>query len=150
MQKRLRALMLKGYAREYRRHCPSSHQNARHRLFHVKCCVNGRVRKCRELRSQARIAHRDEACSRAAGSGLDISEERASAFRGHSHSKSPGPDNYILTLSLDLSNVRLDMKSNSHHYAIKHTQRVHALRHEAISGSTSPSGAKISGPNAPT
>lgn len=137
MQKKLRALLPKDYASDYRRYRPSSHQNARRRLFHVKCCTNDRVKKYRELRSQVRVASKDEACSKVADSGSDPPERRASAFRNNSCSSLPNPSDYISMAWLDLPNIQLGMENPPDYYAVEYTQRIHKLRREATLGTTS-------------
>jgi hypothetical protein len=137
MQKKLRALLPKDYAKDYRRYRPSSHQNARHRFFHVKYCTNDRVRKRRGLRSQAKLPHRDEASYRAVGSNGDVSARLTSAFRNYSRCSSPSSDNYISMASLDLLSTQLDLRSNHEHHAAEFTQRIQNLRRETVFGTTS-------------
>lgn len=134
MQKRLRALLPKDYARDYRRYRPLSSENARLRFFHVKYCTNDRVRKCRASRSNAQRGSKDESCHKESASNPDPFAASTLAFRNYQSSSTSSPGQYVSMAYLDISAIQSDMGSTPEQYC-QLAQSTPTSTHETMSSS---------------
>jgi hypothetical protein len=102
VQKRLRALLPKDYAKDYRKYRPSSQQNAQLRFYHVKYCTDDRVRKYRKIRRQGQSECPGDAVDGGAGLKADVFAGPASAFRNFPTTPAAAPVQYVSMVWLNL------------------------------------------------